>query len=255
MFNKNPFKNKIQLVIGAGEVGTSLYNVLKEHYPKTHLRDEENTVHLTRADVLHICTSYNTANFIPMVYEYYLMYQPEMIVIHSSTKIGATHDLEIVIKQNHPNKNIVVVHSPIRGKHPNLEEGIKTFCKYFGGTGAEKAKKLFYPLGMPNHCFKKSQDTEALKLLDTTYLAWNVVFEKAVHEFCKKYNLDFDGIYHHANLTYNSGYSRLGKDNVVRPILDHMDGPIGGHCLLPNCELLKDNFSLAEFILEQNNNY
>lgn len=255
MFNRNPFAKKIQLVIGAGEVGTSLYNVLKEHYPKTHIRDKEDNIHLTRADVLHICTPYDVANFVPMVYQYYLQYNPEMIIVHSTTKVGATRDLEIVIHNNNKNNGTIVVHSPIRGIHPNLEEGIKTFVKYFGGKGSDKAMKIFSNMDIPVKDFDKSQTTEALKLLSTTYYAWNVVFQKAVHQFCEDKGLNFDEVYTQGNLTYNDGYNKLGKTEVLRPVLSHMDGPIGGHCLLPNCELLKDNFELAELILEHNNNY
>jgi len=95
-----------------------------------------------------------------------------------------------------------------------------------------------------------SRVTETLKLWDTTYYAWNVVFEKAVWAYCQKRGLDFETVYTHANTTYKSGYEQLHRPGVARPILQHVPGKIGGHCLIPNCELLDDE--LAKFVLRFN---
>ena len=57
-------------------------------------------------------------------------------------------------------------------------------------------------------------------------LAWRneVDFEKAVTDF---------------NKTYNKGYTKLGKKNVVRPVLYPPLKKISGHCILPNTEILR----------------
>ena len=41
------------------------------------------------------------------------------------------------------------------------------------------------------------------------------------------------------NQTYNEGYSKLNKRNVVRPVL-YPTTKIGGHCVVPNAKILKD---------------
>ena len=55
------------------------------------------------------------------------------------------------------------------------------------------------------------------------------------------------------NDTYNNGYKKLGKPNVMRPNLFPPDNnKIGGHCVIPNTQLLKNIFdsSAFDFILK-----
>ena len=59
-------KNK-HLVIGAGEVGRSLFNVLKPHY-NIFLRDKNDDLS-EKFDVIHICYPYNE-NFIKISKSY-----------------------------------------------------------------------------------------------------------------------------------------------------------------------------------------
>jgi UDP-N-acetyl-D-mannosaminuronate dehydrogenase len=131
-----------------------------------------------------------------------------------------------------------IVHSPIRGVHPNLAKGIKTFVKYFGGKDAKKAASIFSRLGIKTKVFKEAKTTEALKLWDTTQYGRLIMLEKEIHEWCKENKVDFKAVYTEANKDYNEGYTKLGRPEVVRPYLKHVEGPIGGHCVTPNAKLL-----------------
>jgi hypothetical protein len=53
---------------------------------------------------------------------------------------------------------------------------------------------------------------------------------------CKKFNVDFSQAITRFNETYNNA-SRELNPNVVRPVLT--PGFIGGHCLMPNINILK----------------
>jgi hypothetical protein len=53
----------------------------------------------------------------------------------------------------------------------------------------------------------------------------------------KKFNVPFNETVTIMNNIYNEGYSIL-KPNVVRPTLSAPEGPIGGHCVVPNAKLL-----------------
>ena len=57
-----------------------------------------------------------------------------------------------------------------------------------------------------------------------------------------KFGVNFDEAVTDFNKTYNEGYLKLGKKNVVRPVLFVDDKPIGGHCVVPNAEILNNNF-------------
>ena len=56
-------------------------------------------------------------------------------------------------------------------------------------------------------------------------------------KLCDEHNLDFMEVMTKYNNTYNEGYTKLGKLNVVRPVLYPTD-KIGGHCVIPNAKLL-----------------
>ena len=59
--------------------------------------------------------------------------------------------------------------------------------------------------------------------------------------------VDFDAVATEFNETYNDGYTKLGKKNVIRPVLFVDDKPIGGHCIIPNAKIL-DKYLKSEAI-------
>lgn len=222
------------LVIGRGQVGSALIEVLSEKYDVVSIDKGERAE--GEFDVIHVAIPYND-KFVGVVTQYLLQYYKRygLAIVHSSVALGTSSYLG-------------AVHSPIRGVHPNLAEGIRTFVKYFGGSRAEEAADIFRKLGIPCVTTPDARNTEALKLWDTTYYGWNIVFQKAVKEFCDKHALDYDMVYKQANLSYNKGYAALGVRGVQRPVLRDVPGPIGGHCVIPNAFLLGGE--IADFIVE-----
>ena len=74
---------------------------------------------------------------------------------------------------------------------------------------------------------------------------------------CKKNKIDFGEAYTQWNETYNQGYKKLGMNYVIRPVLKHIPGKIGGHCIISNCEILKKSVpnKITSFILKSNKTY
>ncbi len=211
----------VHLIVGYGEVGQSLGAVIGDHaWISKH---SNGTYHNEPNPIVHICIPYDdnfeyTVNFWKM--------NSRLVIVHSSVPVGVCDALG-------------VVHSPIRGVHPNLDKGIRTFVKYFGGKDAKKASKIFKKLGLKVKVYQHARTTEALKLWDTTQYGRLIMLEKEIWEWCSQNNVDFKEVYQEANKDYNEGYTKLGMPHVVRPYLKHMPGPIGGHCVLPNAKLLK----------------
>ena len=230
---------KTHLIIGEGEIGSALKEVLSPHYP-AQSRDLKSDLQ-GHFDVLHICYP-PIKNFIEVTKEYAKTYTPELIIVHATVPVGTTSAL-----------GGNAVHSPVRGTHPRLAEGIKTFVKYFGGPKAEEAAEYFVKIGIPTKTFAKSETTELAKILDTTYYGWNIVFAKEVKRMCDTMGLNFEEVYTIPNNDYNEGYGKLGKPNVLRPVLSPVPGKIGGHCVIPNTELLDD--WLTNTLKEQNETY
>ncbi len=216
------------LIIGAGQIGTSLHRVIGgKMHDKTIINDS--------FDIIHICFPYSK-KFIKEVRKYQRAYNPKYTVIHSTAPVGTSTKLG-------------AYHSPVRGVHPNLSESIKTFVKYLAPKSKE-LKEYFEGFGINIVEMDKPEETEALKIWSTTYYGWNIMFNKILYKWCKKNNLDFNKIYTESNKTYNEGYKKMGMDNVIRPVLKYMKGKIGGHCIIPNCKLIKNK--ITKFILKNN---
>lgn len=208
-------------IVGYGQVGRAIHRILG----KAYIIDlDKGTWNGEKVDVVHICIPYKE-NFEEVVEGYKILNKGALVIVHSTTPLGVCDKLE-------------VVHSPIRGVHPHLEEGIRVFPKYFGGKRAEEAAKIFKKLGITTKTFPDARTTEALKLWDTTQYGRLIMMQKEIHQWCKKNKVDFNIVYTMANQDYNKGYIKLGRPEVVRPYLKHMDGPIGGHCVVPNAKLL-----------------
>lgn len=211
------------LVIGSGEVGSAIKKVLDAHSydivqgePKLEYQYE----------FIHICFPWSE-NFVETVKKYEDIFKAEHVVVHSTVPLGTCDPHGWT-------------HSPVRGVHPNLEEGVRTFVKFIGGGDFNAVREVFEALGIRTFTTDKAAETEALKLWDTTQYGVMIALQKEIHAYCERHGLDFATVYTEANETYNEGYSQLGMEHVMRPVLKHMDGPIGGHCVIPNARLLRD---------------
>ena len=203
------------LIIGMGEIGTSLAEVLE-------CNGIDKGDEVPRADIIHICFPYSD-QFVDLVKKYKTDTEAGLVVIHSTVPIGTTNKC-----------SSDAVHSPMRGKHPRLAEGIKIFVKFFGGQRDEEVASYFSSLGIETITTTKAENTEAMKLWDTEIYREAILLNKRIHQYCEEHGLDFDLVYTLANKTYNDGYAKLGRPEYTEYVLKYIDGPISGHYLEPN---------------------
>lgn len=230
-------KNKTKAgILGYGEVGQAM----AKFYLNPRIKDLEKDDGLEGVEILHVCIPWSE-NFIRIVKSEIEKIKPGLTIIHSTVAPGATKE----IIENLPQKYRGVVHSPIRGMHPDLYPGIKNFVKYVGSEdekSGKRAEKHLNELGIKTKVFRPSAATELGKLLDTAYYALCISWHGEMDKFCRKYGVDFNEAVVDFNRTYNEGYEKLGKRNVVRPVLYAPKGGITGHCLIPNTKILKKIF-------------
>lgn len=224
-------------ILGYGEVGQAIAKL----YKKPLIKDLKRNDGLTDLDILNICISYSD-KFIQITEKEIKRAKPKITIIHSTVAPGVTKKLARKF-------NGMAVHSPIRGVHPNLYKGIKTFIKYIGADNKKAGKlaeKHLRSLGIKTKLFMPSATTELGKILDTTYYGLCIAWHAEMKKMCDKFEVDFDEAAADFNKTYNEGYTRIGMKNVVRPVLYPLKDFIGGHCIVPNAEILKKYFdSLA----------
>lgn len=214
------------IVIGAGEVGKAIEQILltglKALGGRVYLRDIEGGG--GKFDVMHICFPW-TKDFEADVDTYYRLYQPTLLIIHSTVPVGTSRSLG-------------AVHSPIAGRHPTLRTDLMYFTKFFAGEGAEEAAAIFRQCGLTTRVLSDLADvTEAGKLWQTLQYGWAIAIQKEAYRDCAVRGLDPELVYRTFNTDYNLGNAALGRPYWL-PILEDMPGPIGGHCVVPNLELL-----------------
>ena len=222
-------------IVGHGQVGQAVAKLYSEtDTTKTWFSFDKILIYdpyqgmmddISDVDILNVCIPY-TKDFVSIVKD--LPTPNWYTVIHSTVPVGTTE------KFGHK-----FLHSPVRGVHPNLYEGLKTFVKFIGGDEqlAEAYSGHLKTLGIETHICKDAKTTELSKLADTTYYGLCIAFTSDMKKLCDEYDLDFMEVMTKYNNTYNEGYKKLGKPNVVRPVLYPTD-KIGGHCVIPNAKLL-----------------
>lgn len=212
------------VVIGMGEVGSAVSAVLAEKY-EVYTRDKEGLDLDINVDFMHVCYPWSE-DFVSDTMRYRSEYNAAIVIVHSTVPIGTC-------------RNNDWIHSPIRGKHPELEEGVVQFVKHFGGRGAAIAASMWEAIpDCSAIVHDNASDTEAGKLWELVQYGVQIRMEKAIYAYCEENNLDHSIVYEAFAYTYNYGFTALDEDHFVRPILKHMPGEIGGHCVLPMSELL-----------------
>lgn len=124
---------------------------------------------------------------------------------------------------------------------------LKRWTKYVGGVdteSSEEASKHFETAGFRTKILKSCMETEIAKLFETTYRAWMIACTQETHRISRHVEADFDEIMDFLEDTHRA--------RLDRPVM--FPGVIGGHCLIPNVNLLLESYD-SEFlrlILESN---
>lgn len=213
------------LVIGLGETGQPLYELLSKVYdtgrvdPALGLKSPSG-----KCDVMNICIPYS-AGFGEIVNGYREVYNPGLVINHSTVPVGTTATI--------PN----AVHSPILGDHTNMKESIKKFTKWVGGERAEEAEVYLAFAGIRCRTVARSEETELLKLLCLAEYGKDIAYAKYKKELFEQYGFDPSHLYEW-NMNYNLGVA----PHLRRPLIVPRDGPIGGHCVIPGTMALNNQF-------------
>ena len=239
-------------IVGYGEIGQSLekYYLGKEF--DIEILDTGKNIHTIKPniEVMNIAIPFiGRDKFVNCVAENISKFSPKLVIIHSTVTPGTT--LAVINKSDFHN----VVHSPVRGVHPNLYEGLKTFVKFIGGENEKAIKDTqnhYSEIDIKSDVFGSSKSTELAKVLSTTYYGMCIAFHNDMNNLCEKYQVKYEDVATRWNNTYNEGYKKLGMDNVVRPVLyPPKNGKIGGHCVIPNAYLCREFFDsmVLDYIL------
>ena len=233
------------LIIGyKGEVGSAIYSILKESKKYNLLKKDTEPLNIKeKVDVMHISIPYSD-RFINIAAGYIRKYKPGLAIIHSTVRPGTTNKI-------YEKTKALIVHSPVRGRHPDLKGGIFKFIKFIGPANKKAAllaKEHLDSLGIKTEILKSPLETEVGKLLCTTYYAVHIAFHQDMDRICDRFGADFK----QAVTRFNQTCTMDINHKIPRPVM--FPGFIGGHCLIPNIEILKKDIKsdFLEDILKSN---
>jgi len=219
-------------ILGIGEIGKALHSLYEKHGIQSIKKDVNTKVDFNNLTVLNICIPYSK-KFENIVINQIIESSAKLTIIHSTIPIGTTRNIKSILSHH-------IVHSPVIGSHPFLKESLETFTKFIGSPDP-KAIKLtkdhYDKIKIDYQIFDSFESTEAAKLLCTSYYGICIAWHDYMKSVCEQNSLDFS-IIKDWNMAYNDGYAKLNYSKYNRPILDPPKNKIGGHCVIPNAELL-----------------
>jgi UDP-N-acetyl-D-mannosaminuronate dehydrogenase len=208
------------LVVGLGEIGRPLLEILREGHDAAG-RDLEDQP-FDGVHVLHLCFPY-TSDFVSSAARYVSLYEPEVVVVNSTVVPGTT--MEIQEKTGVP-----TVYSPVRGKHLRMRDELRHYRKFVAGTSAQAVALVaehFAAVGMTTQRMSSPEALELAKLLETTYFGVLIAWAQEMDRFADAVDAD-----------YWETTSFLEEIDFLPPV-GFQPGYIGGHCIMPNLELLE----------------
>lgn len=225
------------LVIGLGEVGTPLLEVIRKHYEAIGIDLEPPQIE-GDCQVMHICYPFEINDFVGESIKYINNYRPELTIINSTVAPGTTRSI-------YQATGAPIVHSPVRGKHFKMAQELTHYQKFIGGiddASSQFAARHFEAIGMKTKILASPEATELAKLTETTYFGLLIAWAQEVERYCDQFGLDYDDIV--------SFYEEI----KFFPPVKYFPGVTGGHCIMPNIKILKTvvNSKMLD-VIEQSN--
>jgi len=242
---------KQDIIIGKGAVGYALNEIFGFEYDIDIYDIKDKNIELKNEyNVMHICFPYNK-RFIKEVKKYFIKFNPKVIIIHSTVKVGTTQELIDVLKYKS------IVHSPIRGQHNQLIDSIKIFTKFIGIDNPnykidgkslrDFVQQYFEKLSIHTVIYEDSRMTELAKMLCLFQYGMHNIVANETKKICKQFDLDYNRTVLFWNETYNQGYDIFRTDfqDYHRPLLNpDIESGFGGTCV----------FSVNKMLYEQTKN-
>lgn len=214
--------NKTIVVAGLGEVGKPLFHLISECCAVVGVDISPPPADVKDVEVLHICFPFQIKDFIGEVARYINLFRPQLTVINSTVAVGTTRAVA-------ERTGATVVYSPVRGKHARMLQDLRRYTKFVGAldrSAAELAVKHFQSVGLNTKTLSSPEATELAKLSETTFFGLMIAWAQEVERYADRAGAQYDEIV--------SFYDEIN----FFPQVKYFPGVIGGHCVMPNIELL-----------------
>jgi UDP-glucose 6-dehydrogenase len=231
-------RQETTLVIGLGEVGGALAEVLERTRPVLRLDLEPQQFEAPIA-VMHICFPYQSrGQFETAAIDYIRRLRPTVTIINSTVVPGTLRSVAEATASR-------VAYSPVRGKHAHMAADLLHYTKFVSALDADSAElaaEHFRLAGMKTRTVSRPETLELAKLAETSYFGVLIGFAQELNRYCEKLAADY------------SQAADFFEEIAFLPGQRYFPGFIGGHCVVPNIHLLRQvrRSPLLEAVLESN---
>ena len=231
---------KKDVVCGLGEIGIPILKLISKSTiavgydvnPKLVNKNKLAKLNSLKTELLHVCIPYDK-KFQTSVLKLMKKFTPRAVVIHSTIKPGTTENLQKQL-------TIPVIYSATRGVHKRMIKDLKKYVKFYSvydWTPMSKWASATYSNRMKKAGIKTKMMTTPLVLelakiiVDTSYYGWLINYAQLSNMIAIKNKVNFDEMWSFADEIHKF----LGNRPKMFP------GFIGGHCLIPNLDLIKND--------------
>lgn len=211
------------VVVGLGEVGQPLLELLSRRFDVVGIDVASDTADdEAPVAVMHICFPFEIADFVGETVRYIKRFAPRLTIIDSTVGVGTTRAI-------HERTDAPIVHSPIRGKHARMSDELLRYTKYVGGldhSSAREAAAHLESAGLTTKILASPEATELAKLTETTYFGLLIAWAQEVSRYCDQVGVDYDEVV------------SFFEEVDFFPPAKYVPGVIGGHCVMPNIDIL-----------------
>ena len=211
------------VVVGLGEVGRPLFELLSKSYRTVGVDIAPLSEEVGQTDFLHVCFPFQIRDFVGETARYIERFHPRITVINSTVSVGTTR---LIAERT----GTTVVNSPVRGKHARMLEELSLYTKFIGAIGpaaGEEVAKHFQSAGLRTKVLSTPEATELAKLTETTYFGLMIAWAQEIERYCDKTGAGYEEVI--------SFYDEI----KFFPPVKYFPGIIGGHCVMPNIEILR----------------
>lgn len=232
-------KLKKDVVAGLGEIGMPIlkliskatiavgFDINEKLVDKKHFSKNESL----KTSFLHICIPFSN-KFVENVIFLSKKFNPEAIVIHSTVSPNTTRKLQSLLA-------IPVIYSATRGVHKRMLSDLKRYTKFYAVESntpraiwaSLKYAKLMKRSGVKTKQMSTPLTLELAKIIvDTSYYGWLINYAQLSNMIAIENKVDYDEMWSFSDEIHKY----LGNRPKMYP------GFIGGHCVIPNLDLIHD---------------
>lgn len=230
--------NKTVVVLGLGEVGKPLLELIRKRRPAIGIDVAPPLEPIQHVDVMHVCYPFEIKDFIGETAKYIERFKPTVTIINSTVGVGTTRAVA-------DRTGSAVVHSPVRGKHVRMLGELQLYVKFVGAMDLATGKlaaQHFESIGLKTRILSSPEATELAKLTETTYFGLIIAWAQEVERYCDQSGQSYDEV------------ASFWEEIKFLPPVKYFPGVIGGHCVLPNIEMLNkfQHSTILKAILDSN---